>query len=206
MKKLIFILSISAYSALSASAQDKKVGGPCNDCAAVFESPQPFEKLKPFILLPGTTWVGKKPMGINGTVFKPDGKTPAAGIVLYIYETDETGTYPQKGDEKGYAKQHGYLRAWVRTDDKGFYKFGCLRPRATPGSDKPAAIHVIVKEPGFSPYYVDDYVFSDDPALTDDMKSKFPNRGGSGIIKIVDVGNMFKGERNIILGKNIPGY
>jgi protocatechuate 3,4-dioxygenase beta subunit len=37
-------------------------------------------------------------------------------------------------------------------------------------------------------------------------KEKNEDRGGSGIIKVKDVGNMLKAERNIYLGKNIPDY
>ena len=206
MKKHAFILLTFALVANTCLAQDKKVGGPCEGCEAIYESPVPFEKLKSITLLPGTSWDGKKPMGINGTVYKADGKTPAPGVVLYLYHTDETGQYPKKGNEKGWAKRHGYLRGWVRTDEKGFYKFGCLRPAPYPGRDQPAHIHVVVKEPGLNEYYIDEFVFSDDPLLTEEKKKELENRGGSGIVKIIDVGNMFKGARDIYLGRNIPDY
>lgn len=187
-------------------AQPKRAGGPCEGCEAIYENTVPFEQLTMFTKLPGTTWDGKKPLGINGTVYQPDGKTPAAGVVLYIYHTDETGHYPTKGNEKGWAKRHGYLRGWMRTNEKGEYKFGTMRPAPYPGGTEPAHIHIIVKEPGVNEYYIDDFLFSDDPLLTEERKKKLSNRGGSGIVKLIDVGNMFKGERNIILGKNIPDY
>lgn len=197
---VIIVLINSCY------AQSNKVGGPCEGCEAIYENTVPFEQLTAFTKLPGTTWDGKKPLGINGTVYKADGKTPAAGVILYIYHTDETGHYPTKGNEKGWAKRHGYLRGWMRTNEKGEYKFGTMRPAAYPGGTDPAHIHIIVKEPGLNEYYIDDFLFSDDPLLTEERKKKLANRGGSGIVKLVDVGNMFKGERNIVLGKNIPDY
>lgn len=204
MKHSAFILLTLAFGIVSFIPK-KRVGGPCEDCAAIYENPVPFEQLKSFTILPGTTWEGKKPMGINGTVFKSDGKTPAPGVVLYLYHADETGHYPKKGNEKGWAKQHGYLRGWVRTDQNGAYKFGCLRPGPS-GSTEPANIHVIVKEPGINEYYIDDFLFSDDPLLTAERRQLLLNRGGSGIVKIFDVGNMFKGERNIYLGQHISDY
>jgi protocatechuate 3,4-dioxygenase beta subunit len=204
MKNLIPLLLV--ISSLTVSfAQTKKVGGPCEGCEAIYENTVPFDQLPSFVKLPEVSWDGKKPMGINGTVFKADG-TPAADVVLYVYHTNEKGIYPKKGDEKGWAKRHGYLRGWVKTDQKGQYKFGCLRPAPYPGRDEPAHIHVTIKEPDINEYYIDEFVFSDDPLLTPEKRAKLENRGGSGIVKIIDVGNMYKGERNIYLGKNIPEY
>lgn len=198
------VILLGSYGCMAQSG--KKVGGGCEGCEAIYENPVPFEQLKPFIMLPGTTWEGKKPLGINGIVFQADGKTPAAGVVLYIYHTDETGHYPTKGSEKGWDKRHGYLRGWMRTNEKGEYKFGTMRPAPYPGGNEPAHIHIIVKEPGFNEYYIDDFLFSDDPLLTEERKKKLPNRGGSGIVTLKAVGNMYKGQRDIVLGKNIPGY
>jgi protocatechuate 3,4-dioxygenase beta subunit len=204
MKNLIPLLFVISSLTLS-FAQTKKVGGPCEGCEAIYENTVPFDQLPSFVELPEVSWDGKKPMGINGTVFKADG-TPAADVVLYVYHTNEKGIYPKKGDEKGWAKRHGYLRGWVKTDQKGQYKFGCLRPAPYPGRDEPAHIHVTIKEPDINEYYIDEFVFSDDPLLTPEKRAKLENRGGSGIVKIIDVGNMYKGERNIYLGKNIPDY
>ena len=205
MKNLnIIVLLICCFT--NSFAQNKKVGGPCEGCEAIYENTVPFEKLPSFVELPEVSWDGKKPLGINGTVYKADGKTPAPDVVLYLYHTNEKGIYPKKGNEKGWAKRHGYLRGWVKTNQKGEYKFGSLRPAPYPGRDEPAHIHVTIKEPGINEYYIDEILFSDDPLLTSEKRAKLENRGGSGIIKIVDVGNMYKGERNIYLGKNIPDY
>ena len=205
MKNLI-IIALLICCLTNSFAQNKKVGGPCEGCEAIYENTVPFEKLPSFVELPEVSWDGKKPLGINGTVYKADGKTPAPDVVLYLYHTNEKGIYPKKGNEKGWAKRHGYLRGWVKTNQKGEYKFGSLRPAPYPGRDEPAHIHVTIKEPGINEYYIDEILFSDDPLLTSEKRAKLENRGGSGIIKIVDVGNMYKGERNIYLGKNIPDY
>ena len=189
-----------------AFAQDKKVGGPCEGCEAIYESPVPPDRLTMFLKMPDATWEGKKPLGINGTVYKADGKTPAPGVILYIYHTDETGHYPKKGNETGWAKRHGYLRGWMRTDEKGAYKFVTLRPAPYPGHTDPAHIHITVKEPGMNEYYIDEFLFADDPLLTPDVRRKLENRGGNGILTLKDVGNMFKAERHIYLGRNIPNY
>ena len=187
-------------------AQQKKVGGPCEGCEAIYESPVLFEKLKAIDNLPDATWDGKKPLGINGIVYKADGKTPAANVVIYLYHTNEKGAYPIKGNEKGWAKRHGYIRGWLRTNERGEYKFVTLRPAAYPDGTEPAHIHITIKEPGLNEYYLDEFLFDDDPLLTDVIRKKLPNRGGSGIVRLIDVGNMYKASRNIFLGRNIPGY
>ncbi|WP_421826653.1 intradiol ring-cleavage dioxygenase [Larkinella sp.] len=207
MKKLHFPLFIPLlFSVLNAFSQTAKVGGPCEGCEAIYENPVPFDKLDSVVKLPDAAWDGKKPLGINGTVYKADGKTPAPGVILYVYHTDETGHYSRKGDEKGWAKRHGSIRGWIRTDAKGAYKFVTLRPAPYPGASDPAHIHIFLKEPGLNEYYIDEFLFSDDPLLTADKRQKLENRGGSGILVLKDVGNMYKAERNIYLGKNIPNY
>lgn len=47
---------------------------------------------------------------VTGTVYRPDGRTPAPGVILYVYHTNAQGIYPKKGDETGNGRRHGYLR------------------------------------------------------------------------------------------------
>ncbi|WP_148289269.1 dioxygenase family protein [Fibrella aestuarina] len=197
---LAMLLSLTGYG------QSRQVGGPCEGCEAIHESSVPFEKLDSFLKLPDATWAGKKPLGINGIVYKADGKTPAPGVVLYLYHTDQTGRYVANKDAKGWERRHGSLRGWLRTNEKGEYKVVTLRPAPYPGHTDPAHIHITVKEPGLPEYYIDEFVFADDPLLTPANRQKLENRGGSGILTLKDVGNMYKAERPIYLGRNIPNY
>jgi protocatechuate 3,4-dioxygenase beta subunit len=145
-------------------------------------------------------------IAINGVVYKADGKTPAAGVIIYIYHTNQKGIYPTKGDEKGWAKRHGYLRGWMRTNEKGEYKFFTLRPAPYPGAAIPAHIHVTIKEAGLNAYWIDEYLFDDDPFLTTAERNRQQQRGGGGILKLTPAGSMQKSHRDIYLGKNIPNY
>lgn len=186
--------------------QDRKVGGPCEGCEAIHESPAPFEELKETAVLPGATWNGRKPLGINGIVYKADGKTPAPGVIVYVYHTDDKGYYTVKPGAKGWEKRHGSIRGWMKTNEKGEYKFVTMRPAPYPDRSEPAHIHITVKEPGLREYYLDEYLFDDDPLLTKNYLAKLKNRGGSGVLRLKDVGNMYKAERHIYLGRNIPDY
>ena len=62
------------------------IGGPCEGCEAIYESPVMFEKLESMAWLPDWKDRGFK-LAVNGTVFKADGVTPAAGVIIYIYQT-----------------------------------------------------------------------------------------------------------------------
>lgn len=183
---------------------NKHIGGSCEGCEAIYESPVSFDSLKNLSWLPDWNDKGRK-LAVNGVVYRTDG-TPAPNVIIYVYHTDQAGNYPTKGDEKGWAKRHGYIRGWMRTNEKGEYKFFTLRPAAYPGRDAPEHIHITIKEPDKNEYWIDEYVFDDDPLLTDKERKNCRNRGGSGILKVKDVGNMLKAERHIYLGKNIPDY
>ena len=188
------------------AVKDKKVGGGCEGCEAIYESPLKFDELSWETTLPGYA-EGSPKIHISGTVYKKDGKTPAPGVVLYIYHTDVNGIYPTKGDEKGWARRHGYLRGWMKTDDKGRYSFYTIRPAAYPNqTQNPSHIHTIVKEEGKSEYWISDYLFEDDPILSDRERNNQTNVGGNGILKIVNKNGIGEGKRDIILGKNVRDY
>lgn len=211
MKNILFVfLILICHTSCSQNNSAKKtgatsnVGGSCEGCDAIYESPVAFDSLSNMCWLPDWNEKGTK-LAINGTVYKADG-TPAAGVIIYIYHTDQKGIYPTKGNETGWAMRHGYLRGWMKTNDKGEYKFFTLRPAPYPGNNAEAHIHITIKEPDKNEYWIDEFLFDDDPLLTADKRKRLQNRGGNGIIKTIDVGNMLKAERNIYLGKNIPDY
>lgn len=181
-----------------------KVGDGCEGCMAVYESPVPFEKLNYADTLPDFFEPGPN-MVISGIIYDINGK-PAKDIVLFIYHTDQKGNYSTKGGEKGWAKRQGYIRGWMKTNEKGEYKFYTLRPASYPKSNNPQHIHPTIKEPGKSEYWIDEFVFDDDPYLTAEHRKNNPLRGGDGIITLKNENGMLTGHRNIYLGKNIPNY
>ncbi len=181
------------------------VGGSCEGCEAIHESPVPHKQLSWQDTLPDFNDPGPK-LIVSGTVYKNDGVTPAPDIVLYVYHTDQKGLYPTKGNEKGWGKRHGYLRSWVKTNTKGQYRFYTLRPASYPDGNNPQHIHATIKEPGINEYWIDEFEFTDDPYLTKDMQSRAQNRGGSGLVTPKKINGLQHAERDIVLGKNIPGY
>lgn len=200
MKSQIFLILF--FYSVAANAQ--RVGGGCEGCEAVFEYGS--KKLTSIDTLPDFKESGPK-LEISGTIFQADGKTPAKGVILYIYHTDQKGIYPQKGSEIGWAKRHGYLRGWIKTNADGKYKFYTLRPASYPNSKSPQHIHPVIKEPNRNEYYIDEYLFADDPFLDEKEKANQQNRGGSGIIILTrKQDGTWVGKRDIVLGLNIPSY
>jgi protocatechuate 3,4-dioxygenase beta subunit len=102
---------------------------------------------------------------------------------------------------------HGYIRGWVKTDAEGKYFIYTIKPGTYPTRDAPAHIHFTVKEPNdIKEYYIDDVVFDDDPLLNTEARAKLENRCGSGIVRLAAKESLQVGERNLILGLNIPNH
>ena len=197
--QIIFILFF-----LSMGAHAQRVGGSCEGCEAVFEYGS--KKLTNIDTLPDFKETGPK-LEISGTIYQVDGKTPAKNVILYIYHTDQKGVYPQRGNETGWAKRHGYLRGWIKTNADGKYKFYTLRLASYPNSRAPQHIHPVIKEPNKNEYYIDEFLFADDPFLDENEKANQQNRGGSGIIALTKKQDgTWVGKRDIVLGVNIPNY
>lgn len=130
---------------------------------------------------------------VRGTVFEPDGSTPASDVVLYLYHTNADGIYPKRGDETGNARRHGYLRGWLRTDGRGSYEIETVRPGNYPGGDAAAHIHVTVQEPDGTPeYWLSSFLFADDPHLDADPDA--PN-----VLELERRDGAWVGRRDIVL-------
>ena len=203
MITIIISLVLTSCQSQTRSDNNKKVGGPCEGCEAIYEYGE--KRLTPIDTLP-LFQQNEPKLKISGVVFKEDRKTPADNVIVYIYHTNRNGIYQTKGDEKGWARRHGFIRGWTKTGDDGKYTFYTFRPAGYPGRSDPEHIHVTVKEPDKNEYYIDDILFDDDPRLTKKEREARENRGGPGIVKPVKNGSVFGVSRDIILGMNIPGY
>lgn len=202
MKKLLLL--ILAFSLQNgAYSQDGVVGGPCEGCEAIHEYGD--RVLTPIDTLPDFSHEGPK-LKLTGTIYHEDGETPAEDVILYIYHTNQEGIYPARAEESGWARRHGYLRGWIKTDADGRYTFYTLKPGTYPDRSTPAHIHPVIKEPGINEYYIDSWHFADDPLLTEAERSEPTPRGGSGVVTLQRVGDLLVAERDIILGLNIPNY
>jgi protocatechuate 3,4-dioxygenase beta subunit len=133
---------------------------------------------------------------MSGTIYQPDGVTPAEGIALYVYHTDATGYYNERDDAF-----HPRLRGWMRTGRDGKYEFRTIKPAPYPHRTTPAHIHAHVYGPGYPEYSIDDYWFAGDRFITPSERAKLTGRGGfPSIITLErDANGLLRGTRNIKL-------
>jgi protocatechuate 3,4-dioxygenase beta subunit len=180
----------------TASAQSKRPtypstlggGAPCGSCIAPADiCPRAFitEPNEPGDLT-----------AISGTMYLADGKTPAAGYVLFIYQTDATGYY-NKNDDPG----HPRLRGWMKAGADGRYEFLTIKPAPYPHRRTPAHIHVHVYGPGFSERSIGDYWFEGDAFLTQEVIDKAAADGARPYVVSLkrDLHGILRGTRDIII-------
>lgn len=120
---------------------------------------------------------------VEGRVLAADGETPVAGASLYAYHTDAAGLYGPGGN------RNPRLRAYLRTDAQGRYRFETVKPAPYPGGGIPAHIHVHVAPPAGGAERVTEVVFAGEPWVTDRMRGSdfyavVPlERGADGVLR-----------------------
>ncbi len=183
---------------------NQTIGGFCDGCELLYVG-MPTQ-INPVDTSAGWHEKGQKLL-VTGTIYQLDGKTPAANVILYYWQTDNDGYYSPRPNLDKRAKRHGHIRGWVKTDAKGKYSIYTVRPAPYPNDTMPAHIHLAVKEPNISKeYYIDELVFDDDPLLTGKKRRLLENRGGSGVVRILLNNQLQVAVHNIVLGLHIPNY
>jgi protocatechuate 3,4-dioxygenase beta subunit len=210
MRTLLFFLSAlllrcgTAPGPSMAPALYRLAGGPCEGCEAVLEARG--QTLRATDTLPGFSVAARK-LYLTGTIFRPDGKTPAEGVILYIYHTNAAGIYAPGPSPTTWERRHGALRGWVKTGKDGRYHFYTQVPGIYPDRGAAAHIHPTVLEPDGRYYYLTDYFFAGDSLLTAaDLNPSSPRGGNNGVLALQEENGLLVGRRNLVLGKGIPGY
>lgn len=147
-------LLIAGFAVLAAASKEQRPynAGPCAEASAKSQIAPDGE--------PGT------PLVVRGRVFRPDGTTPAAGVILYVYHTDINGLYNRQG------LSGARLQGWLRTATDGSYEYRTIRPAPYPGRTAAAHIHTQLWGDGVPPQYGTDLLFDDDPLVSDSERHR----------------------------------
>jgi protocatechuate 3,4-dioxygenase, beta subunit len=135
-------------------------------------------------------------MIVSGTIFEPDGKTPAPNVLIYIYHTDIEGYYGRNGEHK-----HGRYRGWLLTDAKGRYEFQTIKPAPYPENRFAAHIHTTITTAKMKEDWIDNYLFEGDTLISARERSEAGKKGGfNPILKLEKGANgIWRGTRDIQL-------
>ena len=204
------VLASVALAGLGAACGTRLVGEPlskprsdlynCEGCEGAFE--RDGDKLDWQATLAPANEPGGA-MRIEGFVVQPDGKTPAKDVVVYAYQTNAAGHYGNGTPETEWSRRHGRLRAWVKTDANGQYRFDTIKPAPYPKQTMPAHVHLTIAEPGRRAYYIDDIVFDGEFGVTPSYRQKQELRGGSGIVTLQRTPKgLWLARRNIVLERH----
>lgn len=173
--------------------------------AAVSEAPR---NLTHVLTIPAKSEPGDR-IRIYGHVMLPGGVKPAAGVILYFYHANAKGIYPKRGNEprSSFAWWHGYLRGWLKTNRHGEYVLNSIKPAPYPEGTEPAHIHCIVKPVHAKEgYYIEDFVFKDDPYLTERYWQAVERYGGKRYKGVILSRNRqtgtLEGKRDIVLRRS----
>src|SRR5260221_4042199 len=119
----------------------------------------------------------REPMIISGTIYLPDGKTPAKDAILSVWHTDTKGYYIEGGGGAG--EVHPRIHGRIKTSSDGKYEFSTIKPAPYPSNSAPAHVHGHLSPPGF-PEYPLIYYFEGDNLITDKNRSELnSHRGGT---------------------------
>jgi protocatechuate 3,4-dioxygenase beta subunit len=132
---------------------------------------------------------------------------PLPGVLLYVFHTDATGHYTKRGDEQGVQRWQGHLHGWLRTGADGRYAVRTIRPAPYPDGSMPAHIHAALQLPDGRACWVNDFVFADDPMVTDGYLTGLNNPGNpkdrdNGVVGLTEQEDMHIGARDIVVDRN----
>lgn len=123
------------------------------------------------------------PMVIHGRVYARDGRTRAAGVIVFAYQTDRTGVYHEPG------ARIWRLRGWARTDAQGRFELHTIRPAPYPRGRTPAHVHLVIEGTGVPRQWTPELRFADDPFVSAAEKRESEALGAFGPVRPVTTRN-----------------
>jgi protocatechuate 3,4-dioxygenase, beta subunit len=138
--------------------------------ARAADAANPCQNAPPHIIIATDSEPGDR-LEVSGQVFRPDGVTAAAGVTLYVYQTDAKGLY------NTIPGSPPRLRGWMTTDRDGRYGYRTIRPAPYPAGTIAAHIHTQLWGGGAATQWNEELLFEDD-RLVDAAQRKQSEQAG----------------------------
>ncbi len=139
-----------------------------------------------------------EPMIISGTVFQPDGRTPAPNVLIYFYHTDSEGLYGRRGEVRD-----GHFRGWMLTGANGKYEFSSIKPAPYPNRTEPAHVHMTLTGKTFKEDSINTILFEGDKFIKPEERNSVGKWGEPNPILKLEKGadGILRGTRDFKLWK-----
>ena len=203
MKKLVYLLSITfflgGFCTLSAQESAENLPADYKKRNAIYDY---THELSDTDSIPDFA-SKENPLKITGTVFLSDGSTPARDVILFINQPDDNGNYEVM---KHLQKRYVHHRGWVKTNADGQYTFYTFIPGKDRSSRDLKAINLTIKEPHQMEYAGNEFIFDNDPRLTDSCRKRLQKNGVDNILKPVKEGELLVATKNIVLNSHRIEY
>lgn len=119
---------------------------------------------------------------VHGRVVNPDGRTPAAGVVVHAYHRDVAGFDFGPNDN---ALTTWRLQGWAQTDLDGRFEFHTIRPAPDHLGRDGAHIHFTVESAAFGRQWAPTVFFADDPLVSEQQRQRSAAAGELGAVRAV---------------------
>jgi protocatechuate 3,4-dioxygenase beta subunit len=124
------------------------------------------------------------PLVIHGKIVRPDGHTPAKGVVVHAYHRDRDGFDFGPNDA---ALTTWRLQGWVKTDAEGRFEFRSIRPAPDHLGREGSHVHFTVESQEFGRQWAPRLFFSDDPLVTESQRRQSREAGEFGEVREISV-------------------
>jgi protocatechuate 3,4-dioxygenase, beta subunit len=141
-----------------------------------------------------------QPIEISGVIYREEGHRPAAGVVLFVFQTDASGRYNR--EVRGYKGEiNPRLHGWMKTGIDGRYEFASIKPGQYSG---PIHIHAHLYAPGRPEWFIREFLFADDPLIPPQERTELAKYGRfSPIVALHRRGDgLLVGQRDILMTKD----
>lgn len=107
------------------------------------------------------------PLLIHGQVLAPDGRSPAADVIVHAYHRDQQGFDFGPGD---ISLPTWRLQGWARTDADGRFEFRTIRPAPDHLGREAAHVHFTLESKSHGRQWAPTIYLADDPRVTDGQR------------------------------------